>query len=145
MDLQTAAKRYEEGRRFWAREIALKLARGYSGSLVVLLRTLQVHDRPMHTNCLLAALPSPYRNMHSRETTGSNHLRQLFKGGLVTRTRKQHSYWYTLTELGALVLAYSPELHDIREEKNIPELHDIRERKKRGRSRKRPLLEVQGI
>jgi hypothetical protein len=155
LDLHTAVERYEQVRHFWAREITIILGRGWSGSLVALLRVLSLHDSPMSANRLLDALPSAYRTQHSRDTTGSNHLLQLFRSGLITRTRRGHTYWYVLTELGALVLMYTPEHQEIHEKKNTPEhqeIHEkkntpehqeIHEKKKRGRPRKTPALAAQ--
>ena len=56
MDLQTAAKRYEEMRRFWAREIALKLSTGHYRSQVALLRQLAAHEEALPSEGVFTVL-----------------------------------------------------------------------------------------
>jgi hypothetical protein len=157
LDLHLAAKRYEEMRNFWAREIALTLARGYYKTQVALLRKLADHGQPMRADRARAALPTPYANEHSRETAGTGFLLNLLRSGLVTRVKMERAYWYTITELGALVLMYLPATTMGETEKNTSAttMGETEKntsattmssgRKKRGRPRKMPALEAQSV
>lgn len=149
MDLHSAAKRYEEHRRFWAREIALTLTHGSFRNQRAILQALAVHGQPMQAKHVNAALLSSSTNTHSRETLLANVIKRLREAGLVTRSkRKERIYSYTLTELGHLVLLYLPVTADMEpkntaavienmEPKNTAAMHqEVGERKKRGRPRK---------
>ena len=134
MDLQTAAKRYEEMRHFWAREIAIKLSTGHYRNQVALLRHLAAHEKDLPSDRLFTFLSQGYSNQHSRDTSGFNMLKNLRKAGMITRgQRRNHTYWYRLTELGGLVLMYIP-----------PDQHGERI-KKRGRPRKTPALAAPSV
>jgi hypothetical protein len=153
LDLRTAAKRYEEMRRFWAKEIALKLAQGFYRTQVHILRELEARGCPRRTEDVFAALPSSYGSQHSRATSGHALLRRLRQTALVTRAKRQGTYWYALSELGALVLLYLPKTNMDEDDKSAPKNQhgdeekmppktnmdedESVERKRRGRSRKR--------
>jgi hypothetical protein len=108
LDLHTAAKRYEEQRRFWAREIADVLHQKTYRSRLSLLQRLVALGEPMTALGLSDCLPSQKGTRHNLASFASGLLKDLVEVGLVTRTRSQYSYWYVPTELADLVLAYLP-------------------------------------
>ena len=71
-------------------------------------------------------------------------LKKLRNAGLITRgKRRNHTYWYRLTELGGLVLLYIPPDRDGEKLKNASPDRDGEKLKKRGRPRKTPALAAQ--
>ena len=116
MDIHTAAQRYEDGRHFWAREIALSLKLPIYKSRVTILRQLSANGTAMTARACLASMPAPKTSKKSQETALQHLLVQLTRDGVIKRTRisrqNSRSYWYTLTELGALVLTYIPKDHE---------------------------------
>jgi hypothetical protein len=109
LDLQTAARRYEEMRRFWAREMAIKLVEGHCRRLLSLLRSMQASTVPMSTRMLAATWPSGDATAISHERSTVTALTALRRAGMVKRSpRADCIYWYALTELGELVCMYLP-------------------------------------
>jgi hypothetical protein len=106
LDLHTASRRYEEGRRFWAREIAVLLARRYSSNWQILLRKLLGSDHPLLATTLSECFPVKWGSKVGHETHTVNMLRDLMRGGMVTRTGNRRAYRYAITELGELVCMY---------------------------------------
>lgn len=108
MDLHTATTRYEEQRQFWAREIAGMLGRASFRARRLLLRMLAQAPAPMDADAMGQAIMTHNPNPDTRRTLANALLLECTKLGLVRRRRQQHAYWYTLSELGALVLEYLP-------------------------------------
>lgn len=130
MDLQTAAKRYEEIRRFWAQEIAGLLMRRGAKSQIAALRVLAENGGLVHKSTLLVPNDATYTNVHSRDASATQLCRYLLRAGLVTRQRRSlgqfsHPFFYALTELGGLVLNCIPEDYAVGWEK-IPDENNIR-------------------
>jgi hypothetical protein len=149
LDLQTAARRYEEMRRFWAREIALTLMQRGARSQIAALRALAANGGHARGRALFTPSNGTYANAHAWDTSATQMCRALFRSGLLTRQRHslgEHSrpFFYTLTELGRLVLNYIPDDYAAGGEKIPAEAINVEEekipaeaiRKKRGRPRK---------
>lgn len=110
MDLPTAAKRYEQGRQFWAREIAEILTKKTHRQLRHILRDLAALGQATSAVGLADHLSSPRGGTrHSQETIAQRIMKDLMEAGLLTRWRESRAYRYALTELGALVLEYLPD------------------------------------
>jgi len=108
LDLHSAAQRYEEQRRFWAREMALLLSQKPYRSRLTLLRHLVARHEPMTAQDMADYLPSQKASKRNLASFASGLLKSLVEAGLVRRTRHQYTYWYQQTELADLVLAYLP-------------------------------------
>lgn len=107
MDLKVIAKRYEEGRRFWAHEMSLKMANIYYDGLVGTLRILAASTEPQPAETLYARhLGDDGGLRYATHHTIQKHLTMSVRYGLVKRMKYRRAYWYVLTELGALALEY---------------------------------------
>lgn len=84
-------------------------------SRLSLLRRLVALGEPMTALGLSDVLPSQRATKHNLASFASGLLKDFVKAGLVTRARRQYSYWYLPTELGVLILDYLPAEEDTHE------------------------------